>query len=192
MPKPSSFDEELASEWNAWVLDNSLPTPPRGLSRGQSVPVARYAGSPFGAVMHLQWSWDEEEPDEDYVATEVYLFRRSPDGWEEASGSGGSNWHDDENPFRRADIADDRAWLGGETGAGGEGWYACAIDGMTGIVGVAVAVTDSDGRRVTAIDNSLGICLAAVDGTTSATVEVLANDGRAIASYRYDGSHIRI
>jgi len=92
MPPPDSFDEDLMTDWSVWVLDHDLPDLPATVEIGESVPVARWAGPRFGAVLHLQWSWSDDH-DDDYLATEVELFRRDDGGcWEVANGSGGSDW----------------------------------------------------------------------------------------------------
>jgi hypothetical protein len=45
---PDSFDEDDAYLWCEWVLDHDLPELPDVLVKGESVPIARWAGPTFG------------------------------------------------------------------------------------------------------------------------------------------------
>jgi hypothetical protein len=102
MPSPPpSFDEELMTDWSKWVLDHELPSLPPAVAVGESVPIARWAGRHFGAVVHVQWSWSDDH-DDDYMATEIEVFRRSGDGWEASSGGGGGGWFDPPFDLRSA------------------------------------------------------------------------------------------
>jgi hypothetical protein len=91
--RPASFDEELMSDWSIWVLDNGLPELPTTVEVGWSVPIARWVGETVGAVLHVQWRWDESHED-DEVQSEVELLPRTANGWEYPSGSGGTGWLD--------------------------------------------------------------------------------------------------
>src|SRR4051812_19652836 len=73
--RPPSFDEEYMTEWSEFVLDHGLPEFPATLQPGQSVPVARWAGPRFGAVLHVQWSWTNEH-ENDVLVSEVQVFDR--------------------------------------------------------------------------------------------------------------------
>jgi hypothetical protein len=180
MAQPASFDEELMTDWSLWLLDHGLPELPERVELGQSVPVARWAGRRFGAVLHLQWNWSDDHED-DYLATEVELFCLTESGWEAASGGGGSNWPF-EPPLTRPVVPAASAEFWGETGSGELGWSVVAFDGLSGTDATAVEVTDSDGVTRQSVDSPLGVVLAAFDATKPATVRVIAYDGRTLAS----------
>src|SRR4051812_10096951 len=91
--RPPSFHEEHISDWGSWVLDHGLPALPSSLGDEDAVPVAMWAGHRFGAVLNVQWYVDDEDGEKS-SDTEVLLFRRSDEGWEEAPGSGGRGWYD--------------------------------------------------------------------------------------------------
>jgi hypothetical protein len=160
------------TSWSVWVLDHGLPELPERVELGQSVPVARWAGRRFGAVLHLQWNWSEDHED-DYLATEVELFRRIDGGWAAASGGGGSDWPF-EPPLTRPVIPLPQLSSGGETAPEDWGWSVIAFDGLSGTDAVAVEVSDQDGITREAIYSPLGIVLAAFDATKPATVRVIA------------------
>ncbi len=96
-----SFDEKLMTDWSVWVLDHELPSLLRTLQPSEAVPVPRWAGPSFGAVLHVDRSGSDDD-DDDGLRSEVELFRRTPAGWEPSSGSGGGGWFDP--PFRRPDV----------------------------------------------------------------------------------------
>src|SRR5438874_144532 len=89
MKVPPSWDEEYMTEWSLWSLLHGLPALPADVVRGESVPVARWVGPRYGAVMHVQWQWrldaDDAEED-DYIANEIELFMRRNGIWESSDG----------------------------------------------------------------------------------------------------------
>ena len=82
------------SEWSLWVLDHGLPELPEGVANGESVPVARWVGPEFAAVLHVYFRpGDEGDPDDAAsLETETEVSRRTGVRWEDSRGSGGSNW----------------------------------------------------------------------------------------------------
>lgn len=159
---------------------------PPAVAIGESVPVARWSGPRFGAVLHLQWIWSDDH-DDDYLATEVEVFRRDEDGsWEVASGSGGSDWPP-EFPLMRPEVPPDYATIGASFRTGENGWACCAFDGTVGVDAVAIEVEAPDGIARHAIDSPLGIALAAVDGDRPATIRVLGRHGQVLATEHFDG-----
>ncbi|MEY2426511.1 MAG: hypothetical protein QOI61_2083 [Actinomycetota bacterium] len=182
--EPGSFDEELFEEWNVWVLDHGLPPLPAKLEKGQSVPVARWAGEQWGAVFHLQWNWDEDEPDDDYVATEIQVLRRVEGRWQTPSGSGGSNWHE-EHPFTRWAVPGRAVHLGGLVWHGADDWAGAAMDGIAGIEAALVTVVSEGREESNLIDNDLGIVLAAFNGELPAMVIVQDAEGVLLAREQF-------
>lgn len=114
--QPPSFEWEWMSDWSEWVLDHGLPPLPETLADGEVVPIPRWAGARFGAVLHVSRYWDEEDG-EDRLDSEIEVFRRTETGWESSDGGGGGGWFDP--PFERPGLAP-RGVIGGhEHGSGG-------------------------------------------------------------------------
>lgn len=188
--RPPSFGEE--HDWNYWVLDNGLPDLPARIEVGEIVPIARWAGQRFGAVMHLWWNLPDEDDDEDYepfLDTEVELFRRLPDGWEQATGSGGSDWGLDP-PLARPDLPPRHAQLFGQTCAGGVSWYCCASEGFAGLEAATVEVADSDGVTKSPIESPIGVFLVAMDGTRGGVVTVRDGMGEVLMEEVVEGHQL--
>jgi hypothetical protein len=159
---PSSFHESVIDDWCEWVLDNGLPATPEKLGRDEAVPVARWAGERWGAVMYLEW-WeaDEDDPDdEDFISTEVQPYRRTASGWEPAAGSGGSNWPSSGTRIARVEVPDRAAHLGGETGnvSYDGSWYCVALEGFVGRDAATVTVVDESGEESTRSITAWGSC----------------------------------
>lgn len=187
MEKPASYNEDLMTDWSLWVLDHDLPDLPAAVPVGESVPVARWAGPRFGAVLHLQWSWRDDHDDDAYLMTEIQVFRRDADGrWEAAMNTGGSDWAA-EWPLTRPDVPPDYAELGGQFYSGERDWSFSAFDGQAGVNAALVEVADADGVTSRPIDSPLGIVLAAVDGSQPARIRVLDADGRVLATRNFAG-----
>lgn len=79
-------------------------------------------------------------------------------------------------------------WVFGETGAGGEGWYACGIDGIAGTGAKLVRVVDDDGDVVSMpIECRFGAFVVGLDGSRPAVIEVLSGDGSVLEEVRFSG-----
>jgi hypothetical protein len=168
--QPRSFAEEWMEGWSLWVLDHGLPDLPATVEVGESVPVARWAGPRFGAVLHVDWSWSEDHED-DSLSSEIEVFRRGADGWESSSGSGGGGWFDP--PLCRPDVPPRYAALGHWHASGGDGWGCCAAYGLAGVEAVTVEVIDMDGVTRHPIESPLGVFVVCADRFVEATVRVL-------------------
>jgi hypothetical protein len=176
--QPESFDEELMTDWSLWVLDHGLPVLPDRVEVGQSVPVARWAGPRFGAVMHVQWSWGCDDED-DALINEVEVFARHQEGWCPSSGSGGSGWFDP--PFQRpASLGPHEAYAIGQHCSGADGWYCCAVDGLAGGDAAFVEVEDADGTTRRPIESPFGAFVACSDGQHKALIRVLDASARVL------------
>jgi hypothetical protein len=83
--RPRSFHMEHAGEWELYALEHGLPELPREIERGQAVPVARWSGPRYGAVL-MVFRPDIEDndglSDDGDAETEVLPYRRSSSGWE--------------------------------------------------------------------------------------------------------------
>ena len=183
--QPSSFGED--QEWNLWVLENGLPEPPAALRQGEVVPIARWVGPQFGAVLSV-WMWTPDEGNDDdqpFPDTEVELYRRVSDGWEEASGSSGGSWFDP--PFERPDIAADEVWFYGEAGVREADWYVCGIYGLAGVNAALVELEDDTGVSARPIECPFGAFVTAVDGGRPAVVRVLDKGRRVLGETTFEG-----
>lgn len=174
--------------WSLWVLDHGLPPLPGAVAADESVPIARWVGPRFAAVEHVQcWHDDDaEDPDPDELENEIELLVRREDGWEVASGSGGSSWHDP--PFSRPSaLLDDDVWFGGEVGSGGDGWYACAIEGIAGADAATVEVECDGVVTPMPIESPIGAFVVALDAARPAVVRVRRTDGSVLKQTTFDG-----
>ena len=176
MPPPLSFAWEYMDKWSLWVLDNGLPELPATVNLGESVPIARWSGPRFGAVLHV--SRDEDESD-DYLVTNVQVLWRIHQGWELSDGEGGSNWpgHNlaaPELPRRYVHFA--HVHCSGNL---------CAADGIAGAEAVVVELEDEDGVTRRPIESPLRAFIVAFDSRRVATVRVLDESGAVIAEHRY-------
>lgn len=184
--RPKSFDEDLSAAWSIWLLDHELPEPPSTVVRGQSVPVARWAGPRFGAVLHVQWIWslDQEEADDDYLATVVQVLRRRGDDWEVAGGEGGGSW---EAPnLWTSPLAPTVVHFEGLSCSGERDWWCCATYGLAGAGAHFVEVEDDEGVTRLPAELRLSTFIAAFDGTTGATVRVLDSSEGVLAERAFD------
>ena len=181
-PAPASFDEDNMDEWSLWVLENGLPTLPILVNRGDSVPVARWAGITVGAVLHVQWMWEHYEGDDDllpseddFLASQVTCFRRVAGVWEQTNGGGGSGWYS--ALLERSDsIGPEQTRKFGEHGEGG---CCLAPYGITGTAARFIAV-DTGGRVERApLESPIGAWIAAWDPAFAATVGILG-EGEAV------------
>jgi hypothetical protein len=93
--RPAGFDhEEFGSAWSHWVLEHGLPElPGPQIAVGESVPVAYWVGPTTAAVLHIRRWQDEDEPEQEpWAETDIALFRRVGDLWEECGGGGAGGW----------------------------------------------------------------------------------------------------
>ena len=169
-------------EWSIWVLENGLPTMPILVKKGDSVPVARWAGITVGAVLHVQWMWEHYEGDDDllpseddFLASQVTCFRRVAGVWEQTNGGGGSGWYS-ALLERSASIGPEQTRKFGEHGEGG-----CCL-GPYGVTGTDARFIEVDtGGRVerSPVESPIGAWIAAWDPAFAATVRILG-DGEAV------------
>lgn len=172
------------SDWSEWVLDHGLPPLPPTLGDDDLVPVARWAGERFGAVLHVYRHWEDERTPGG-VDSEVEVFRRTADGWEPSSGGGGDGWFDP--PFVRPDIGP-REVIGGHQHDSDEGTWSCSsIDGVAGTDAMWVEVVDGAGVERQPIESPFGAFIACSSGERPATVRILDAQERVLISLAFGG-----
>ena len=190
--QPPSFHLDWYDEWSTWVLDHGLPRLPSTLGHDDAVPVARWVGTRFGAVLFVDWGGDSDDEDGLYLSSEIEVFRRVGDGWEPPSSGGGGGWFDP--PFARPDVPPDYAVLGHFHSGGGplEGpsddearWTYSSAYGLTGTAAQTVEVEDEDGTIEAPIESPLGVFIVAADATHRAVVRIRRGDGRILLEQQF-------
>ncbi len=168
-------------DWSRWVLDHSLPLLPGAVAIGESVPIARWPGPKFGAVLHVQWSWSDAH-DDDQLQTEIDLFRRRHDAWEPSLGGGGGGWFDP--PFDLPPVAPREAELWHFHWSGGDDWRAVAAYGRAGADIARVVVDDRTGSFSFPLESPLGVFIICADATQESVVTLLDVDERPVMEER--------
>ena len=143
-----------------------------------SVPVARWSGAGIGAVLSIEWMYDDDPDDPDYICTEVRPFLPSDAGWESTGASGGGGWFDP--PF-------DRPTMGAATlqtcGIHIERSDDVTIAAVWGVAGALVEVVEVV-HRGTAIRRN-------VESPFGAVVAAVRGDGPAeLVAYLADGTEV--
>ena len=95
MEEPSSFDDDNAADWARRVIERGLPKLPKRIRRGESVPIARWVGTTYAAVLFASWMYESNNAtaEDDYQSMDVIYFASSTEGWHEIlSRTGGSLW----------------------------------------------------------------------------------------------------
>jgi hypothetical protein len=181
-----SFDEEAANSWDLWVLDNGLPDLPETVQKGESVPIARWVGPRFGAVLRVEWCWAAEPPPDwtDRLESVVEVFMRTPDGWKPSSGWGGSGWY--EPPLQRLSILDPQdAYIGNLHSSGDHDWNCAARFGVVGTDVVATELVSDEGKVRLPVESAIGAVIIAFDATRPATIRLIAADGSIVTTTNY-------
>jgi hypothetical protein len=175
---PTSFAEDLMTDWGLWVLDHGLPELPATVEIGESVPVARWVGPRFASVLHVQWMWSDDHH-RDYLASEVEVFVRTASGWDASDAIGGTSWFDP--PLQRPSWVGPRdARIVGQHCSGSSGWSCRAVYGLAGDEAAFIEVIDARGVIRRPFDSAEGAFVACSDATETAEVRVLARDGTAL------------
>ena len=158
-------------EWSLWVLDNGLPDLPVVMRKGESVPVARWVGAAVAAVLHVQWMWGSDDPDDDFLASEVACFSRVDGGWWSSGASGGTGW-----PSAILGRSDSLGRTETQSfGVHGEAGRCMAIFGITGTAARFIEV-ETDGRVERApLESPIGAWIACWDPASATTVRILGD-----------------
>jgi hypothetical protein len=184
MSSPRTFAEDEAGSWNLWVVDHELPAPPKNLEKGDSVPVARWAGPNFGAVLRVEWSWGHDDLDEDHLISVVQVMKRKSRGWEESPGDGGGGWFDP--PLRRPAIGRHDVRVGGLHMSGGENWMCTALWGLVGSDVSTVDLIAEDRVISRAVDSAIGAVVVVFDSTVPAAIHLSSSDGALVKALSYN------
>jgi hypothetical protein len=185
--RPESFDTELIAGWGESVLEHGLPELPEVVARGESVPVACWAGPVVGAVHYVRHSEDDDEEHAGAgarVDTVTLCFGRTASGWEPGVGQGGSG-PADPRLTRLAVPGDHVAFVGG-FGTGGDGWACTTVEVLVGDRAAWIELTDTETTIRRPVDAPIGqviVCFPTDKGP--ATIRILDSDeteiGRHIA-----------
>jgi hypothetical protein len=168
-------------EWSLWVLNHDLPDLPVVVGKAESVPVARWVGSAVAAVLHVQWTWASDDPDDDFLASEVVCFSQVDGAWWSSGASGGTGWPS--AVLRRSDsICPAETQRFGVHGEVGEAGRCMAIFGITGTAARFIEV-ESEGRVDRApLESPIGAWIACWDPASAATVRILGDGDRPLYS----------
>ena len=188
--RPGAFHELHMTEWSEWVLDHGLPPLPEGVGREGSVPVARWVGPRYAAVMHVQRGGHIDDPGLGELENEVELFVRGDDAWQTCDATGGTNWHDP--PFLRPDMEPERVWFFGMLYSPCEGGFACAVDGIAGAAAETIEVEDGDGVTAMAVESPMGAFVVAFDAARPAVIRVRDAEGRVLGAAEVSRYELRV
>ena len=172
---PASFDEDDMEEWSLWVLNHGLPAMPIAVAKGESVPLARWIGTAVAAVLHVQWMWGSDDPDDDYLASEVVCFSQVDGVWRSSGASGGMGWPS--AVLGRSDsIGPAETQSFGIHGEVGEAGRCMATFGIAGTAARFIEV-ETEGRVERApLESAVGAWIACWDPASAATVRILGDD----------------
>lgn len=190
--EPPSFDAEWYDDWCTWVLGHGLPRLPATLVDDDAVPVARWVGPRFGAVLLVDWGGHADDKEGQYLSSEIEVFRRVGEDWQPPATGGGGGWFDP--PFDRPDVPADYAVLVHYHDGGGPlpgpseqqpTWRYSSAYGFTGTAAQTVEVEDRDGTLRTPIESPLGVFIVVADATQRAVVRVRRRDGKVLLEQRF-------
>ncbi len=174
-PSAKAWNEEIA------ILEAGVPSLPADIGDDEAVPIARWLGPRFGAVLFVMWSGESDDLDR-YLSSEIYVFRRSEHGWESVNTGGGGAWFDP--PFVRPGVNADSATLvhfhaGSEPTHSAEGvrWTYSSAYGYAGTAARTVEVEDDDGLTPREIESPLGVFIVVAASTGRSVVRVRRGDG---------------
>jgi hypothetical protein len=182
---PGSFHLQYAADWSHWCLEHGLPDAPQLLGLYESVPVARFVGPRFSAVLQVGCELD------DFLGT-VDLFSaltigaRTDDGWELSSEQAGGRWGA-EAFARPRTLADREVWIYGWHRVGGVDWGAAAAFGVAGLEAATIEVIDGEGTHRREIESPFGAFVVCGDGGDEVLVRVRDTTGAVLAEDRYRG-----
>jgi hypothetical protein len=186
---PATFDEDHMDEWSLWVLENGLPELPVSVKKGESVPVARWAGHTVGAVLHVQWMCDHDDSDahhrapeeDDFLASEVTCFYRVDGVWQEGNARGGSGWYSALlERSHHIGAAETR-----EFGLHGEGGRCLALYGIMGTAARFIEVETGGRVEQAPLESPIGAWIAAWEPALAATVRILGDGDALLYSRSY-------
>lgn len=168
--RPESFDEYICGDWDLWVLKHGLPEGVPEPVLGESVPVARWSGPSFGAVLQIAWQYGVPD-EEDSLVSEVRVYRRHGSSWEASDGGGGTSWFNP--PFvRPSGLGPRDVWGFHIHESGGDQWRCRSADGFAGADAVRVELHDSAGVTSRAIESPFGAFIVAWDATEAVRLRV--------------------
>lgn len=171
---PDSFHKDLQLDWTLWVIDHALPSLPEDVLRGTAVPVARWTGARFGAVMFVRW-FTLDRPSQEGLECDVDVLERRQGEWRWVGG-GGVGWH--LPPLARPRRLGPRTvHVLGEGSHGHRTGAARTAYGVAGVDAATVSVIATDREQSMRIESPFGAFVVAFDAQRDATMRVLdAND----------------
>jgi hypothetical protein len=184
MTSPNNFAEDEAAAWDLWIMDHELPAHPGTLKKGDSVPVARWVGPTFGAVLRVEWSWGGDPPMEDHLVSVVQVMKRTPSGWDVSPGDGGGGWFDP--PLQRPSLGRHHVQIGGLHMSGTEDWMRTAVWGLVGSDISTVDLLAKDLVISRTVESAMGAIVVAFDSAVPAAIHLSASDGTLVKALSWD------
>jgi hypothetical protein len=185
-----AWNEEIA------ILEAGVPSLPAEIGDDEAVPIARWVGPRFGAVLFVMWSGASDDLDR-YLSSEIYVFQRHERGWESVNTGGGGGWFDP--PFVRPGIDADSVSLahfhsGRQPPLSAEGvrWTYSSAYGYAGTAAKTVEVEDDDGLTQREIESPMGVFIVVAGGIGRAVVRIRRGDGSLLLEYRRPGAHYAV
>jgi hypothetical protein len=181
IPKDPAVSD-VDSPADEWVLDYGLPPTPPTIDRGDSIPVARWIGPKYSAVLRLQWPADED----DLVETDAQMYVRNGTSWDAWPCGGGSGWW--RPPFSRPPALRPRTvWVTGECGCQGrDGGGAWSFFGIAGADAAVVEVVEDGGTTARwPVESPFGGFVGAFNGNAAATARMYGADNRVLWEDRF-------
>jgi hypothetical protein len=180
--RPDSFDDELASAWNQWVLQYGLPPAPALVEQGQSVPVAFWIEDGIAAVLHV--SSAEPEPGdqpEDATWIDTYLLRRLDGEWVEDPGCGGAG--PVPTDLSRSALHRRSAVLDTITSSVLGADRVRSVEGRVGLDATWIEVDRRGQKSRHVIESPTGWIIICLLGVGPAVISVLDKDGKTLARH---------
>ena len=178
MQKPPSFRESHMSDWSKWLIENALPDQKGEVLRGEAVPLARWIGPAYSAILFVDWMFESQETmsPSDYLSMEVVYLARSDDGWREMSPrTGGSLWSS--ISLSPSGDREDGVQFGRMAAVKEGSWQCGSVVGVAGRDSRSIRLTQGGESMTCELESPLGVFVVCVDLVTPACIEVHDTQG---------------
>jgi hypothetical protein len=175
--QPPNFDQDLASDWGLWVMENGLPKLPLQVDPGEAVPISWSAGPTFGAVVFVtRYEPDMVSERDPHVDEDVHCYHRTHDGWEELGPNGGTDWPPGAD-LCPVDVAPRYANLNESLSVRDGAGICTALSGLVGREAKWFQVTDPDRTYRLPINAPLHVAVVCVAAAQDTIIRILDQDG---------------
>ena len=157
------------------------------------MPVARWAGLEFAAVLRIEWawaSWVTEDPSDDELVSVIQILRRTVAGWEESSDDGGGGWFDP--PLRRPKGNNREVRIGGLHLSGWQDVMGGALWGNVGSDVTTLDLITENGIESRQVESAIGAFVVAFDASASAVFRMSTSDGTIVKTTTFNTETLRL